>query len=191
MRLRAALKRAVRDAIRQYCGFAEGECDITPPPGKPHPRAGRWFVAVWDGPRSWEHSASLMMRLSVNITVSLSVGNTPTDRLGTKAIDQASDPQDGLNERVGQIATMLYSQQWSIAQQADNLMSAGPGNSGIVNGILEAGRPLSDTGPEERPHSWWNSLQPQATTVPAAAGYACTLTYGGVLVAQHIEEGTG
>lgn len=187
MRVRSALKRAVRDALREFCNFADTECDITPPPGQPFASAGKWFVAVWDGTRSWEHSGSVMTRLSVNITVSLKI-NAPHDRIGNKEID-LSEQQEGLNDRVGRICSMLFAQQWVISQYFNNFLGT------QFNGMLEAPRPISDGPPEECTAEWFHGEMPaklwQTPTRKLPAGYRCTINYGNALIAQYIEEGTG
>jgi len=191
MRIRAAIKRAIRDAIRQNCNFKQEECDIVAPPGRPHPVAGKWFVGIWDGSRSWEHSGSVMMRMNFNVTVSMKI-TAPQDRIGTKELD-LSEQQEGLNEVVGRISSMLFAWQWKIAAEVNSNLAAVTASS--VNGILEAPRPLNDGPPEECTADWFGGIQPadkwRTNTRGLPAGYRCTINYGGALVAQYISEGTG
>lgn len=171
MRARAAIKAAVRDALRQELGLKDGECDVCPPPGRPHPRAGRRFLAVCDGPQTSQHTMSVDSYYTFQVVASMQAGPVPADRLGTGLLDREPGPADlqgGLNDLVESVAAAVFAKQWAIANDADAKMSP------AVNGVLEAPRPIGLTSPEEVGYDWFGA---EAVKGVRVAGYRAGVTF--------------
>ena len=168
MRVRAALKLAVRDALRQELGLQPGECDVCPPPGRPHPRAGRRFLAVCDGPQTSQHTMSIDSYYTFLVVGSMQAGQAPFDRLGTGLIDAEA----GINDLIESVAAVVFAKQWAISTDADAKLSP------AVNGVLEAPRPTNLTTAEEVGYDWFGAEPPQqARGVRAVAGYRASVAF--------------
>jgi hypothetical protein len=167
MRLRAALKAAVRDCLRIELGFTAGECEVCPQPGRPFPSAGQRFLAVCDAQQTANHTMSVDSYYTFQVVASVKVGAVPFDRTGVGVIDA----EQGVNDLVESVAAVVFAKQWQIVGDANAKLSP------AVNGVLEAPRPMNLGTPEEVGFDWFGAEAPQGRGGRTVAGYKASVSF--------------
>lgn len=171
-----ALLLAVRDQARKTValgglGFDDQKCDVTPG-GKPHPRAGKFFMGIHRGGTQGVQVIPHERDYSIKITVSLRI-EQPFDRVGHALLEDATT---GLDDRADAIIAMMENYQYVIMNAANTYIGAS------YNGFVE---PLRFTGSEETQivgGDWFEAEQ------AAQAGAINVLNFGRAKRIQLVEQ---
>jgi hypothetical protein len=139
MSARRALTTAVRDHLRQSVvdgGLAipAHSCDVMFD-GRPPANCGKWFYAIYQGPRSNRWLSGDQSEFGVNITITARA-NEPFDRIGTALVDWAT----GLDDRADAVWQNIFSHQWTgattgIMNRANTLLTGWPDTYGFTEAL--------------------------------------------------------
>lgn len=173
-RARSALLLSVRDVIRTYCAYESGLCEVCPSPGKPHPRAGKWFVAVCSSPRSWVHNTSIAITMGCKVVITHQCSEAESDRSGLFSLNN----DGGLYDRMGQIANELMNYRYELIQAANVYMAANYTGSAGHTGFFEPLIPQSESAEIPCGADWFGGGN------PGVYGYRMELTLGGAKLLQ-------
>lgn len=169
-----SVRRAMKQAVVEYLGANDGwlpeHIAITGTGGKPRPNCGDWFVGVWGAQRQWNMTTAAQVSMSVNVTLTQRF-NGPVDRWDV-ALDEL---EEGFDERMDHLASILFAGQNEIRARADDLMPAGLG------GFVEAPHPIYDSEPEPVRADWFHSSDDGGRNQGDGNlyGFKSTLLYGG------------
>lgn len=185
----AAICEAVRDQLRKTVGLQQEECDLSLD-GKPYPLAGQRWVSVHPGQwRGISDDYNLHEEVSVNVTVTYRIGDTPLDRTANNVWVNYLEPL------TRQIITAIHFNEVQVRIAANTLLGDEGANDGPDGFYLHL--VLKDGGkPEYKEDSWFSSVpgvQQEYTSkgmthgnMIAQAGVAQTLVFGGAMRAQQI-----
>ncbi len=133
-RARSALHLAVRDAIRTYCSFDSGLCEVCQNPGKPHTRTGKYFAAVCAGSRSWIHNQSVANLIGCKVVLTMQTGEAEQDRVGAFQLNTVTD---GLFDKMADIANALMQYRYNVIALANGYLGASFDGSSGKTGFAE------------------------------------------------------
>lgn len=104
-------------------GYNKTNSAIVGPDGRPHPRAGTWFVGVHSAYQRGRQEGSSEEEYGIDITVSRRL-EAPFDRIGPEVKNHAVQ---GLNQHCEAIKAMMLRRQYSIIATANNIIGASSG----------------------------------------------------------------
>lgn len=167
MSVRRSMKQAVVEHVTSQ-GWPDFQAAIVAAPGKPNPDCGVLFLGVWGASRQWASKTSAEVQMAVNLTLTMRI-DTPSDRWSV-SLDEL---EDGFDEVMDTLASILYQGQNEIRARADELMPAG------LTGFVEAPRPLSDGEPVRCTADWWDARPGRGEGDGLIYGFRSTLQFGG------------
>lgn len=173
MNTEAALLQAVRDQIRDRCGYGENECEVEFDEQAPA-TVGQVYIAVcpggWrPGPNNDNGGGVLDELIDVEVTCILRAANVPRDRKRSVFLDNLN----GLNERLSKIDNWIHFRT-EVMQKANALLES-------TQGFIEM---LKFGGMEAKPRAVTSETF-AAKSGENAAGLARTIMFRG---ARRIQE---
>jgi len=138
-----ALLYGARDLIRSAgLGYGVRECEIMPD-GRPTPRCGDVFVAVYELPSRSTNDNCLMEYFGFGVTLTMRAANTSYDRIGDTLLarrgPQALAREIGFNQRAEALRAFLH-MNWAVIGAANNLIAEWTTTGLVVYGFCEPAR---------------------------------------------------
>lgn len=174
-----AMALAVRDFLRQHFEWSELDCEVVPPPGRPHPMAGELFIGVTEGGVDNQATESRYDVHRINVVISRRLPYSPQDRWADDVIHEAIM---GLEVEADKVASVLHT--WQYAYQVMDMANARIVQlfrNANVYGFTEPLRYLGTSVTEERGGDWF-SADPGAR----AQGQIITVYFGKALRLQSL-----